>query len=277
MAAAIAIGLLGQTACALCNTGATDRTDAGHEGGGCVDPDDAASAPDRVAHDRLVEDAGPLLPCPDDMVEVGVFCADRYEASRDDATSEIQGELETVARSRRNVIPWHVEQMSEQALVTFGQACAAAGKRLCLPDEWLELCSGPENSLYGFSGAFSAEICNCVDTFCDDYCAEQEIPLESCNVYADCGYSCGLQSPPSGVRCYHVMPTGSFPSCTSSHGAYDVSGNVWEVVPSTIDPRGYEVRGGAFNCASAAARLMCTYNAGWTLLNAGFRCCLDRR
>jgi hypothetical protein len=76
-----------------------------------------------------------------------------------------------------------------------------------------------------------------------------------------------------GVDCFHIDPTGTHDACINSFEAFDVNGNVWEVVPSTEDPRGYEVRGGAFNCASAAARFRCSYNADWTSLYAGFRCC----
>lgn len=106
-----------------------------------------------------------------------------------------------------------------------------------------------------------------MDTFCDDYCAEHGIPIASCETGANCGYT---------YYCFHVLPTGSMPGCTSAHGAFDLNGNVWETVPSTIDPRGFEIRGGAFNCAWPEERLDCTCNAGWTSLNAGFRCCKDR-
>ena len=71
------------------------------------------------------------------------------------------------------------------------------------------------------------------------------------------------------------MPTGDFFACTNDYGTFDICGNVWEIVPSDTDLRGYEVRGGAFNCAGASARLQCTFNAGWTALYAGFRCCRD--
>jgi hypothetical protein len=103
-----------------------------------------------------------------------------------------------------------------------------------------------------------------VDTFCDDYCQENDI--DPCNTGPNCGYA---------YYCFHAMPTGWFPDCTNGYGTLDLNGNLWEIVPSTSDPRGYEVRGGAFNCAGAATRLQCTFNAGWTGLFAGFRCCRD--
>ena len=70
-----------------------------------------------------------------------------------------------------------------------------------------------------------------------------------------------------------VVTTGAMESCTNALGHFDMAGNLWEVVLSEEDPRGYEVRGGAYNCANAAERHQCTYNAGWDDLWAGFRCC----
>ena len=73
------------------------------------------------------------------------------------------------------------------------------------------------------------------------------------------------------------MPTGAFPKCTNGSGLYDVNGNVWEVVPvpTDQDSRGYQVRGGAFNCGSPSYRFECGFNATWSDLYAGFRCCRE--
>ncbi len=203
--------------------------------------------------------------CPSDMVAVGsAYCIDRYEASRSDATASTQGTDATQAFSRPGVLPWMVNPMTAAHLAEFEAACGAAGKRLCTKDEWSAACTGPEENAFVYGGAFDREACNCVDTYCDDFCAEQG--LESCSTASDCGYT---------YDCFHEAPTGSFPSCTNEYGTLDINGNVWEIVPSTTDARGYEVRGGAFNCANASARVSCDYNANWTALYAGFRCCRD--
>jgi len=224
----------------------------------------ATSAP--PTHTRTpVATSTPTL-CPEDMVPIGDgFCIDRYEVSRPDATSESFGSDESVATSRAGVLPWMVNPMTHQHLLTFQAACASAGKHLCTKEEWLAACQGtPPSTTYVFGNTFEPETCNCVDTFCDDYCQDHGITPDRCNTGTNCGYA---------YNCFHEVATGTFPQCTNEYGTFDINGNVWEVVPSSSDGRGYEVRGGAFNCASAAARLKCTYNAGWNDLYAGFRCC----
>lgn len=206
--------------------------------------------------------------CPPDMVPVGTeFCIDRYEASRPDATSVSAGTDNSIAASRPGVLPWMVNPMTAAHLETFRAACEAAGKHLCTKEQWVAACTGPPpGTAYVFGNTFNRETCNCVDTFCDDYCADHGIAPAQCNTGANCGYT---------YNCFHVVPTGTFPQCTNEYGTFDITGNVWEVVPSSSDSRGYEVRGGAFNCASASARLRCAFNAGWNELYAGFRCCLN--
>jgi len=202
--------------------------------------------------------------CPEDMVLVDdSLCIDRWEASRPDATESDAGQDDSRATSRPGVLPWMVNPMNDQVLATFQAACQAAGKRLCTPQEWSRVCQGT-GTVYSFGDGFDPEICNCVDSFCDDYCRQEGIAPADCNTATNCGYD---------YHCFRVVPTGSFPDCRAACGAFDISGNVWEVVPSDSDPRGYEVRGGAFNCASPATRLQCSYNAGWNALYAGFRCC----
>jgi hypothetical protein len=234
----------------------------------CVPTADAVERCDGVDNDcdgQIDEGAGCGERCPDDMVSVGAaFCIDRYEASRPDATMSAPGIDESGAVSRADALPWMVNPMTPEHLDAFRKGCAAVGKRLCNADEWAAACAGPTESPYVYGTAFDREACNCVDTFCDDYCGEQGIASDACSTSTNCGYTYG---------CYHEAPTGSFPGCTNEYGSFDLNGNVWEIVESSTDARGYEVRGGAFNCASPAERVSCSFNADWTDLYAGFRCC----
>ncbi|MFH1809589.1 MAG: SUMF1/EgtB/PvdO family nonheme iron enzyme [Pseudomonadota bacterium] len=261
---------------------------------------DRASPPDQGVADHAVsdhastqedawacdgsEDAG--CPCPDDMVAWGASCIDRYEASREDATALHQGSATGRAFSRAGVVPWYVSSMSTQAHLDFEAACQAAGKRLCRSDEWLDLCTGGGLTDYATGNGFEAWRCNSVETYCQACC--DVLGLASCPTASNCGYSsqltssytpeiCGLSQPYSLESChvcYHVAPTGAFPQCSSAAGALDVNGNVWEVV--TTPSGGYQVRGGAFNCGSPATRFRCDFDATWSALYAGFRCCRDR-
>jgi formylglycine-generating enzyme required for sulfatase activity len=240
---------------------AEDDGGAGGEDGGLAG-DDGGQAEDDGGQDGGVD---PTEPCPEEMVELSGFCMDRHEASRPDATESDQGVDGSRALSRPGVLPWHVAYMNRAVLTEFQAACEAAGKRLCTREEFLLACQGTEGRTYFFGETWDREICNSVDSFCDEHCLAQGI--EPCNLSENCGYQ---------YYCFHLVPTGSFPGCRDEHGLYDVNGNVWEIVPSS-SARGYEVRGGAFNCGAPSARFVCTFDATWDALYAGFRCCRDRK
>jgi len=202
--------------------------------------------------------------CPSDMVENGTFCIDKYEASKKDATDISQGSDESVAVSKKGVLPWMVNPMTAADYQKFKTACAAAGKRLCRDDEWIFSCEGAEKTKYSWGGTYNREICNTVDAFCDEHCETNSIAPENCLMSENCGYS---------YYCFNVVKTGDFLNCINHSGAFDINGNVWEI---TDTGSAYKIRGGAFNCGNPSSRLECGYNATWSELFAGFRCCKDR-
>ncbi|MBN2358250.1 MAG: SUMF1/EgtB/PvdO family nonheme iron enzyme [Deltaproteobacteria bacterium] len=221
-------------------------------------PCDAARS-DTAAEDAGAEDRG--IGCPSDMVPIGSFCIDIYEASR-------SGSNPNVARSERGVIPWFP--------ITLAQAragCAAAGKRLCRPEEWITACQGPDHLAYSYGPEYDPVICNGIDTYC--YCSSG-----SCAGLAVCPYPHCYNEPSTteiGGPCGsypQYMPTGSFPSCTNSHGIFDINGNVWEIVDTSDGLEHF--RGGAYNCINSVELHKCTHDETRYVTAKGFRCCKDR-
>lgn len=212
-------------------------------------------------------DGGPVE-CPEDMVPVDdAFCMDRYEASRPNATDSWQGDDNSMATSREHVLPWFpIDKATAQA------ACAAAGKRLCQPHEFLTACSGYEGTVYPYGDTYQPLVCNGIDTFCQ--CG----PGSPCENVDPCPYPHCFNQPPAGqsepaTGCgswMQVLPTGSFTQCVSDYGAWDISGNVWELVDDGSAEGHF--RGGAYNCIDSEILHRCDYVAT-NILAKGFRCC----
>ncbi len=186
-------------------------------------------------HRCSAQSRGPVH-CGDDMVAVAnAFCVDRYESSRPDATSTDPGTDGSRAQSLASVLPW---QVADNAAAE--AACLAAGKRLCTPEEWRTACRGPDDTVYSYGDTYQPTACNGIDAF--------------------------------GRSSFHLMPTGSFPSCTNEWGLFDINGNLWEHVHGGENAT---VRGGAYNCGDSAAFHRCDYVPGnWTPSARGFRCCM---
>jgi sulfatase modifying factor 1 len=208
-----------------------------------------------------------LCACPPGMVRVGEdTCIDQFEASRADATATWSGD-DARATSRAGVLPWYpVEYDTARA------ACQAAGKRLCRRDELRLACQGPAATVYPYGDAYIANACNGIDTFCN--CEHA-----NCAFLTQCPYPNCRESSPDGVSgrgCGsdpHVMPTGSYPGCVNSWGAFDLAGNVWELVD--VGTRESWYVGGAFNCLDSETLHRC--DGLHQDVNArGFRCCAER-
>ncbi len=202
------------------------------------------------------------------MVEVGAaFCLDRYEASRPDATGASVGVDASRATSRAGVLPWFPVEYP-----TASVACQAAGKRLCTTAELQLACGGTAGTAYVYGDTYSATICNGIDAFC-------RCDGPNCVGVAECPYPHCYSHSPEGVygqgcgAAFHVVPTGSFPGCVDEWGAYDVNGNVWELVDSGDGSSWY--KGGAYNCGDSEWLHACS-GLFQNISAKGFRCCADR-
>ena len=205
--------------------------------------------------------------CPDAMVPVcGAYCIDTWEASRPDATADSSGSDDSMAVSQPGVLPWYSSDSETGMNATIAAAaCEAAGKRLCSPFEWEVVCATTAGLRYSYGEEYSASTCNGIDAFCD--CDEDGEP-DGADAYPHCRDDCPTD--------YSIMPTGSFSDCVSSFGAYDINGNVWELVTSDDGLNHY--RGGAYNCTDSEVLHQCAYdgreNGGFPSAK-GFRCCAD--
>lgn len=206
-------------------------------------------------------------PCPVGMVLVGdATCLDRFEASRPDATGSSMGTDTSKATSRAGVLPWFPVNIA-----TARAACAAAGKRLCKADEMRTACKGPQGTTYAYGNTYAPETCNGIDTYCN-------CDSERCAGVLPCPYPGCYNRGTDGVvgngcgASQRVMPTGSFPRCVNEYGAFDLSGNVWELVDRGNDESWY--MGGAFNCIDSESLHRCD-SLVQNISARGFRCCAE--
>lgn len=236
------------------------------EGTPC-DDDDPCTEGDQCMDGLCLPGALDICGCPADMVLIAdQFCLDKYEASRVDATASSQGSDTSMANSKAGVIPWFPVD-----LATATAACLAAGKRVCTEAEMNHACGGTDGHAYVYGDTYSATICNGIDAFCNcsaPPCSDLEI----------CPYPHCQSSDPEGVwgqgcgAYFHVTPTGSFPDCQNSDGAFDINGNVWELVDIGNEESWY--KGGAYNCSNSEY----LHDCGGLFQNIsakGFRCCRD--
>lgn len=187
--------------------------------------------------------------CPDEemvlIVRPGitVFCIDRYEASRPDATLTDPGDedncsdpgdvVSCVAYSLSNRAPWSLVDLSSATA-----ACENAGKRLCTPNEWSEGCGGPTGNLYPYNASeYDAFTCNGTDS--------------------GAGYAAAAEV---------------FPFCVSPEGVSNMSGNLEEWVADET------TRGGSYQDSNLLLRCSGegeTPTTTTTHDTVGFRCCAD--
>ncbi|PLX21216.1 hypothetical protein C0584_03310 [Candidatus Parcubacteria bacterium] len=158
------------------------------------------------ASDSLLGESGDNALCPPEMVFIpsssGGFCIDRYEASASDDCPVV--DVFTQKDSRENMAsadckPDSIVDASPWVFISQNQAreaCARVGKRLPTNKEWLSASLGTPDK-------------------------------ESSWGASDCHVSENWESQP-GL-------TGSGENCSSSFGAFDMIGNVWEWTDETIN------------------------------------------
>lgn len=131
--------------------------------------------------------------CPSDMVLVGDFCMDLYEAPN------IKGGLPLVMLSAVDSEDW----------------CSKRGKRLCTEDEWQMACEGPQHWKYPYGDKWEKGRCN------DDkrWIARDEDKL---NTWPSDIAKREVE------RLWQGSPSGDHAGCVGPYGVYDLVGNIEE-------------------------------------------------
>lgn len=237
------------------------------------------------------EDA--TAPCPSDMVLIGRFCIDRYEAHLRAITPAGLGEVHPhnqrpaagtsyVAVSQRGVFPQgYVSRVEAQA------ACIRAGKRLCSRTEWKLACRGTPVAP---AGDAAARPCN-----------NGKAHLLSQLFGGGWDYEAHFNDPELNEMPGFLAKTGDHGACRSELGVYDMVGNLHEWVSGTVTRRfltelaaegvsrqyqhvqlGNGIFMGGFYSTTGELGPGCLFttvahDAGYHDYSTGFRCCRAKR
>jgi formylglycine-generating enzyme len=190
--------------------------------------------------------AGGSAPCPDDMVWVGEFCMDRYEAPN------LVGAL----------------PLAMQTAYDGEDFCQARGKQLCTESEWVQACQGSQGFKYPYGNTWESGACNDDKVWkSPDWGALATYPSAT-----------GVKE---AERLYQADPSGSRMACISEDGVADLTGNVAEwVVRSFPHANNYDhvMKGCYWSKCYGGSNPDCSFvnpahPGGFRTYEAGFRCC----
>jgi len=210
--------------------------------------------------------------CPSGMIRSDGFCIDRYEASlvQVDAGGSVvsswspyvnPGSTSVRAVSIRGAVPQgYISQIQA------GDACEAAGKRLCTDQEWQRACQGAAGTTFPYGNALQPGVCNDARTI---HPAIERFGTSDDSVFSMLGDACINQIPAS------VDTTGENEGCVSEDGAFDMMGNLHEWTSNS----GGVFRGG-FYVDTSNNGPGCEYDTeahgvSYSDYSTGFRCCAD--
>ena len=241
-------------------------------------PDDAggdATLGDAGATDATLTDAS-ANGCPSEMVRIGAFCMDRWEAhvvALDDAGNEhphspyvVVDGLAVRAKSAGGVVPQgYISQIEASA------ACVAAGKRLCVAAEFAVACRGDDaGAHYPYGG--TKHVPGACNEGKGSYVELLFGPDAAAWTYAD------FNDPRLNQIDGGLLPTGSFLRCASPYGVFDCVGNLHEWGADPADSKGHgRFRGGFYGDAElngpGCLYVTSAHELAYHDYSTGFRCC----
>ncbi len=233
-------------------------------------------------------------PCPEDMVHVGGYCIDKFEAHlvRADAPEVVLPHYErpkpgikVMARARAGITPQAYLNRTEAA-----QACDAASKRLCSAREWYGACAGSRKTRYPYGNDEIAGVCNA---------GKSHLMQKLFGANVKFTFVAHYNSPRLHQEPGFLAKSGEYEGCVSDYGAYDMVGNLHEWIADDVSPKllkeipieyGPELLGAAGRGAfiggyfssqgehgRGCAYVTATHSPDYHDYSIGFRCCADER
>ncbi len=210
--------------------------------------DSYANTNDARARPNLIDKiTGRYFPtCPADMVRIGGFCMDRYEAPN----------------------TFGAQPLAMQT-ATDGEAwCKDHGKRLCTEAEWVRACNGVSKRAYPYGQNHETARCN-----------DDKIWISP--NWATLGTWPSGAAKTEAERLYQGEPSGSRKGCESEEGAFDLTGNVAEWVTRSFENstnydhvmKGCYWAGCYGGSMPSCAFVNPAHPGSFRSYEAGFRCC----
>ncbi|MBL8743775.1 MAG: SUMF1/EgtB/PvdO family nonheme iron enzyme [Myxococcales bacterium] len=194
----------------------------------------SASAPvSASASARASASVEPPAPCPGDMVLVGRFCVDRFEAylKKEGPTGALvdhpyferpeKGVRYLAANDAGKFPQGYISRVESKA------ACEAAGKRLCSKAEWTRACKGKGGAMYPYGHRGVRGKCNTGKLH-----LLSELFKEKKGSFK---YDEHFNSPDLNKTPGYLAKGGEYDGCISDLGVGDMVGNLHEWVSDTVD------------------------------------------
>jgi len=201
---------------------APDSADAG---------DDAMSHADDEGHE-VGENAGAAPGCPAEMVRIGRYCVDRWEAHLvkvdEDGNEKLwthNKRLEKQYRYRAKSEPGFFPQ-GYISRVESTQACENAGKRLCSRSEWIRACKGKKGLRYPYANNMRADVCNSGKIHLLERFHGKNARAWTYEAF---------NNPELNVLAGYLAKTGEYSECKSDEEVFDMVGNLHEWVSDMVD------------------------------------------